>query len=630
MSRNTSFSLLILIVFLGFILRIHNLDGIPLRGDEAFSAFNWAQMPINQSLSEIATIEPHPPLTYVFFHIWNLIIGGIESPFALRLFGVLINLIGIPAMYALGKHITQNRFVGIICALMWAIHPFEIWHSQDFRNYAIWAGLSATSLWLGLRLIHHRKAVDWLLYGVIALITGLTFYTELLTLGALGIFVFITQWKYKHFVYRFIGLQTIIVTIVLVGFVIFQGSLLGGGGYGGNVEPFNVPDYLTRFLPTLFVGDSVPAELQGVWVSLLAAVIVLGLATYRHSRQVMILLLILILLPLLLLGIVSTRISIFHPRYVLSTVPAVILLLSIGGYSLGKYIRKRFNINQNFVMVVILSPWFVLSTIALNNYYTVTVFTKAPTWDELGNFLTNNVSEHDLVIPLSVDPAFNYYYNGAAEHIGLPDSPTQPDAEIIEELASIHSDYDSIYVVANAIPSWQNADVVENWMNENMQLVRLSSASGLGIRQYKNWSVFDGISQEPLAEFDNIVRLIDYELFDTPLPTGELVLWLYWQPIQQTDQSLKSFVHVVGDTNSESSSPLWAQDDQFPQEGRIDTTSWDSDTIYRDVYYLPSDPVIAGDYAFLVGWYDPETNSRLSTDTNNDVYTLTSLTYLPN
>lgn len=630
MSRNTSFSLLILIVFLGLILRIHNLNGIPLRGDEAFSAFNWAQMPINQSLSEIAPIEPHPPLTYVFFHIWNLIIGGIESPFALRLFGVLINLMGIPAMYALGKHLTQDRLVGIICALMWAIHPFEIWHSQDFRNYAIWAGLSATSLWLGLRLIHHRKTIDWLLYGVVALITGLTFYTELLTLGALGIFVLITHRKQKPFIHRFLSLQAIIVVIVLMGFAILQGSLLGGGSYGGNVEPFNAPDYITRFLPTLVIGDSIPAELQRVWVGLFAAGSVLGLATYRHSRQVMILLLILILLPLLLLGTVSTRISIFHPRYVLSTVPAVILLLNIGSYSLAKLIRERFIINQNFVMMIILSPWFVLSAIALNNYYTITVFTKAPAWDELGSFLTDNVSKNDLIIPLSVDPAFNYYYKGAAEDIGLPDSPTQPAAEIIEALASIHNDYDSIYVVANAIPSWQNADVVENWMNENMQLVRLSSASGLGIRQYKSWSMSDNISQNPLAEFDNIVRLIDYELFDTPLPTGELVLWLYWQPIQKTDQSLKSFVHVVGDINPNSGSPLWAQDDQFPQESRIDTASWDSDTIYRDVYYLPSDPFIAGDYTFLVGWYDPETSIRLNTNTNNDVYTLTSLTYLPN
>ena len=85
MARPIRPAMLILIIWLGFALRLHELASVPLRGDEAFSALNWAGKPLHQSLTEIATIEPHPPLTYVLFRLWGLLIGGIDSPFALRL-----------------------------------------------------------------------------------------------------------------------------------------------------------------------------------------------------------------------------------------------------------------------------------------------------------------------------------------------------------------------------------------------------------------------------------------------------------------------------------------------------------------------------------------------------------------
>ena len=101
----------------------------------------------------------------------------------------LANVLGIPAMFALGSRLF-NRSVGLLGAFLWAINPFEVWHSQDFRNYSLWASMSVVSLWLGIRLIlNHRRWGDWVLYGVIALITSLVFYMELVFIGTLGLFV---------------------------------------------------------------------------------------------------------------------------------------------------------------------------------------------------------------------------------------------------------------------------------------------------------------------------------------------------------------------------------------------------------------------------------------------------------
>ena len=625
--HNRSLIVVILAIWLGFVLRLHDLDSVPLRGDEAFSAMFWAEMPLRQSLSEIATIEPHPPLTYVIFHVWNQIIGGIESPFALRMLGVFTNLMGIPAMYALSKHLTGKQTIALLSAFIWAVHPFEIWHSQDFRNYALWAGLSVTTLWLGLRLITNRRAIDWSLYIILATVTAFTFYTELLTLSVFGLYILLTQRKDKAFITKVLGLQFVIVSSVIVGFILLQGALLSGGGYGGNVEPFSAPNYLTRFLPTLSIGDSIPLELSNLWI---AWVTVFGLLIYHTPRKITLLSLMLILIPLALLGIASTRISIFHPRYVLSTVPAFILLISAGSYEIANRLSKRLSINQHLIMLLIVSPWFIVSTMTLNNYFKNfdnPLLRKAVAWDELGEFLNANVSKDDLVIQLSTDAAFGYYYKGDAPDRGLPASPLQPKDEILEALEIAKTEYDSLYIVSNAIPDWQNTDVVETWANENMQLVRLSNASGLGIRQYKNWDVTSDSSEPVITQFKNLIELVDYQLLESPLPTGEIVLWLYWRPILKTEIPYKSFVHLVGDINPTTGSPLWSQDDQFPQDGRLDSSSWELNKIYRDVYYLPANSLQNGEYQILVGWYNPETNTRVPTIENTDAYSLTTLFY---
>ena len=111
--------------------------------------------------------------------------------------------------------------------------------------------------------------------------------------------------------------------------------------------------------------------------------------------------------------------------------------------------------------------------------------------------------------------------------------------------------------------------VVVEWMRQNMQEVLSTDAAGLPIRQYMNWDAPADIGGE-LARFDKAVALLAGENCPALLPTGEFVLRLYWMPLSQTAASLKTFVHVYGAFNAATGSALWTQDDQFPQEGRLD------------------------------------------------------------
>ncbi len=614
MQRPNTLIILIPIILLGFGLRLFQLDVVPLRGDEAFSAINWAELPLSQSLTNIATFEPHPPLTYIFFHVWGLIFG-IRPEFIVRMMPVIANVLGIPAMFALGYRLFNHQ-VGLLGAFLWAIHPFEIWHSQDFRNYSVWASLSVVSLWLGIRLVlNERRWIDWILYGGLSLITSLVFYMELVFIGTLGLFVLgHWLWDRKHhssrFVIKFLGLQAGIIGITLLAFVTFQRLLLQPTGYGGNVAQFDALRLLTDFVPILNFGETLPYQWnQVLWIGLFLFFVGPWLNVYRRTPQHAIFLLMLIAVPMVMLSIISTRVEIFAPRYIIASVPAFILLFSASVVILSSMVKSP-QTRRGFV-VAIIAIWTGLSAYSLSEYFFNPFHVKAQDWKSLTDYLEANVGVNDLVIQASTDPSFGYYYDGLADDIGLPYNHLETEANIIAQLEDANDNYESIWLVANAPHEWDNGTTAPNWLSANLQLVRETNIPNLPIRQFRTWEVNDiEYDDTALATFEDLIELVGIDIAPTIDPTGEQMLLLYFEPLAQSEMNLKLFVHLIGDINPETNTPLWSQHDQFPQSGRIQSTTWTIGEVYREWIELPLDKVTAGTYTIHVGFYNPETGDR--------------------
>ena len=581
----------IVIILLAFALRFHKLADVPLRGDEAFSALYWTGMPLSQSLRDIATIEPHPPLTYALFRFWGLFVGGIDSVFALRLLSALGNLLGVAAMYGLARRLCGRAWLSLMAALLWALHPFEIWHSQDYRNYALWAGFSVTALWLGLRLIQGRRALDWLLYGLAAGATALFFYAELFILIGFGLYGLLVARRDRGFVLRLLTLQALILAAAALAFMALQGDLLSSGEYGGNLAALDVTHVLTRFAPTLLLGESGGLP-DWIWLPLALACAGLAFSLRKARRQIAFIALI-GLLPIALLAVASLRVDVFDPRYVLASAPAWFLLLVFGCAGLARH--------RKLLTCLLLLPWLALSLLQLHAYYADGLHQKAPAWDELGAFLSRWVEEADLVIQLSADPAFGYYYRGAAPDIALPSSSRQPIDEIETTLHDAAATHRSLWLAAHAPAAWENAAAIDAWMQANMQLVLRSDASGLGIRQYLNRRI-DAPDHAPLGRFGAAAELLDYRLFHAPLPTGELLLWLDWRLLKAADPALKSFAHLYDEAGD-----LRAQRDQML--GAVATAK--GGEMFRDVLQIPVSSLAAHEYALRVGLYDPRTGARI-------------------
>jgi len=616
---------LITILLLGLALRLYRLDALPLRGDEGFSAQNWAAQPFLVTLRTTATIEPHPPLTYAVFRAWGVLFGT-QHELILRLLPALGNLIGIAALYALGRRL-HSRAAGLLAAFFWAINPYQIWHAQDFRNYALWSSTSAVTLWLALHVIQRRRPLDWVLYGGAMLISSLIFYFDLLAMGAVGLFVLAVSRRERGFIMRWLLVNSVIAGIVMATFLVLQGPLIGSGSYAGTTAYADPIQLITVFLPTIAFGDTLPAAVLPILGTVAALLFVVGLwfigrgraASSRFSpAQAALFLALLGIAPLVVLCAAALKFGIFTPRYVMLSAPAYILLGCLVMVQMWQTGARR----GRFLAVTIGLMWVALNAYTLNLYYHDPLYHKTRDWRALSVYLAHNVAPDDLVIQTAVDAGFGYYYHligGAALDIGLPDNFDQPAAEIRQVLAQRAAMHRSLWIVARTFRDWPNYGIVEAWVEEHLQLVRQTVIDDLPVRQYMRWEVVpDEIGSTPLATLAPTVDLAGAKLFLPAEPTGEITLWLYWRPRQRSKTPLKVFVHVLGDINPATGTPLWAQSDYEPQQGRVHTDSWAVGTVYRDVYTLTVRDLPAGDYHIVAGLYDPLTNTRVLTADGQD------------
>ncbi|MBC7809960.1 MAG: glycosyltransferase family 39 protein [Burkholderiales bacterium] len=618
-----------MLVIVGFALRLYQIDTVPFRGDEAHTVQYWADQPLANTLETISTVDPHPPLAYAMFRGWRLLFGEVGiSEFIMRILPALLNVIGIPAIYALGKRMSGQP-VGLLSALLWTVHPYQIWHAQDARNYAIWSAFSLISLWLATRALDSSRKRDWILFTAAAVLATYTYYLELFMFVAMSSYVAVAYWRNWRVCMRWAVSMLIVGGLLLIWLLYLRQRLLAGGSvYGGTTGGLDWVRLLSWFLPTLNFGVTLPqAFVDSYWPLLTITLVVALVVLWRGQWRSALLLGLLGIVPLMLLAAVSARLNIFTPRYVLAAAPVYTLLFATLAVEGSRLIRQP--MIQRGVSALLISAWLGISGYSLYNYYFDPLYAKSHDWPALTDYLREHTSPDDLVIQTSVDAAFGVYYDAPATDIGLPANPEEPVADIIATLENAQERYRSIWLVANPFTDWPNAGVVDAWVLENMQQVRDTETDGLRIEQYMTWVVppeeLDSAQVfSPPANF-GVTELLGVRVFP-PEPSGVLTIWAYWHPLSTSERPLKVFVHLIGAMNPATGTPLWTQDDRFPQNGRIESTSWTADRLYRDVYVLPLEGVPSGEYQLEIGLYDVETNERDTLVTGGDSFVVGQIT----
>jgi len=127
---------------MGAWLRFRMLGAKTVWLDEAFGI--WvANHALGDLLRFVATVDHHPPLSYVMQHVWQAALG--DSAAAVRGLPALLGVATIPLLYAAGKRLAGMR-AALAATWLLAMSPFHVRYGQEARMYALMAFLAAAAL----------------------------------------------------------------------------------------------------------------------------------------------------------------------------------------------------------------------------------------------------------------------------------------------------------------------------------------------------------------------------------------------------------------------------------------------------------------------------------------------------
>jgi len=155
-------------------LRLINI-GIPsLWFDEAVSYLAAAE-PVTKIL-ENTVQSSHPPLYYLFLHVWQL--WAPDSDLAMRLPSLFWDLLLIPATYLLADALFERRQLALGAASLVAVSPFHILYSHELRMYTQLMFFVTAGTWAYWRAVKSNRWSWWLLFTLMFLAA---MYTHLFT-----------------------------------------------------------------------------------------------------------------------------------------------------------------------------------------------------------------------------------------------------------------------------------------------------------------------------------------------------------------------------------------------------------------------------------------------------------------
>lgn len=288
-------------------LRVYHLTHNSIWCDEA-----WTLYFTRQPFWAIPRIDVHPPLFYWLEMGVVKILG--ETEFALRLLPAVFGTLLVPAVYHLGKTVGDWK-VGTIAAVLIAVSPLMIHHSQDARCYTLALLLFTLTL-----AFYFQEKRNWYLVALCAAGVLWTEYFMVLPLAVLALHAVITN-------------RDELGELFLPG-ALFTGTTFILGIFAAQAWSIKVNTSETFGLTG---GDLVVATLSSFAPSpiiaalylMLAILGIFGIIEYEKHHDSARAFLGLLIIPLMFGLVVAAAIPVI-PRYFLFMVPALAVLAGCG------------------------------------------------------------------------------------------------------------------------------------------------------------------------------------------------------------------------------------------------------------------------------------------------------------
>ncbi|MFZ1756483.1 MAG: glycosyltransferase family 39 protein [Caldilineaceae bacterium] len=481
-----------------------------------------ALRPLRETISMFVSPAQNGPLYFLLMRPWFALAG--TSEYALRYTSALASLLAILLVWQVARRLLPGAGrpglanIPLLAAFLMALHPYQLWYSQEGKMYALIVVLVLASTWAWLEAMHLGGWQRWLIYLIV---TSFCIYTHLLSALILPVHFFwfvlsaplnrqrwrgyaltlsgfvlpylpLIWWQWHYLTaldyetgYAFTPFADVVRTLLLdhtgaaqvrrsvywivpLVFLVLGGALVGAAedDAGTKAGPEAGPSQPTVLLPIA------PARRVGMLVIWLVG-------------------------PVLLLHGVSTIKPLFVDRYLIWIGPAFVLLLALGlrvvYHSGGRWAR----LTAQVLLLFVVGLW------AVNGWEQ----TAIPGKTQLREAVTF-VAEHrqpDQLLILQIPHthyAYRYYtsdfgsdpFSQSDERLapwaeglwtqnGLSDEQAQ--AEVDGSMRQMTDGFDEVWVLLVEANSWDGRRLMDAWLDAHGTLEELKSFHGIEARRYR-------------------------------------------------------------------------------------------------------------------------------------------------
>ena len=488
---------------LAFLLRIAHINGESLWRDEV-DTIRFAFVSLDQLIGNITRAGFNGPLYHLLMRGW-LSLAGIND-FALRYFSLLCGVAQVMVLYALANRLFGRR-VAIVAAWLAAIAPALIWYSGEGKMYTLQPLLIGMALYALRRATEAQAARPAGWWAVFVIATSLGYYTHLLTplfLVVAAIFV-IAWWPQAKRHWKGLVIALALCTLPYVPLVIWQLPLwLRGADSGHTAYPLDVMGLSLLYTWTLGLSSQSPFGIgaQSVWLGILSYVTVAGLgiaATLSARQRTVIGVVAWLILPTLLVFLVSTRVAVFQPRYLLWSAPALYLLTALGLVWLWQ--RGPIVAGLVAIWLAVFSGWGIAAQV---------IYPIRPDLRGAAQALAAELGPEDrLVFQIPYTRyAFQYYLPQYARQYPVDAQPLLDDGlatieglrqriieapytnnggtpeSVDETLRHLLAPGRRIWLIEVEAPLWDEQGLVRAWFDEHLELVNRRDFRGVSLGHY--------------------------------------------------------------------------------------------------------------------------------------------------
>lgn len=605
------------LVLAAFALRVFRLDLQSLWSDEGLSIYRASQD--LASIAGLSTAGIHPPLYDSLLHFWILLAGNKE--YATRFFSLFFGVLTIALLFQVGRSVAE-RWAAVLAALVATASPFLVYYSQETRMYAPALFFSLLSVAACLRWLQGRGTNAWLLcYLAAAAAAVYTHYYAWLAVAFLNIFLLLWVWGSG------LAARARLAPWATAQIALGLAYLPWAGVLVNKYETYLTPDpgsslgiILYQTIVSFGLGYSVgqagatPGQmdkLQDHWIVLSLALALLALAIWGavsgrwQTLTQRAFLPLYLALPIMFIVLLSWGKRDFAPRYLIFAAPAYYLLM-------GKGLASFFSNWKAWgalplLLVLGASGW------SLHHYYYDPTY-----WRDdmrgMAEYLNSRSRQGDAVIldAYYLRPTFDYYYQGEALVVGLPDSVPANWEEDLASLQKMASQHERLWLVL-----WQSYFTdpegrIQEWLDERaIPFQEESFRGGIFIIGYLTRPpiVKEIPEGQPLGMvLGHTVELAAHRLPPNPLCAGEdIPLTIYWRALRPIPKDYSVFMHLI-----DGGGKTWSRGDSQPVGGGFPTSHWPVGSLIVDERWLgiPAETP-PGQYFIEMGMYDLNTMKRL-------------------